>query len=142
MNFQEKNQEVIPPLQQSPSQIKTPLSKLPWSDPRSKYRLWKKLQRIPLPWRFRLGIDRWSRSFLFPEVTRIFEKGGTSPQVLFVSDMLPFPDLNSGDLRLSNILKATIQAGFQISFASLLEYDLYFLCLKNPKEIERYEEKI
>ena len=111
-------------------------------DARTRYRLWQKLRRIPLPWRIRLAIDRWSHSFLFPSSTRILEKDAPLHQILFVSETLPFPDLNSGDLRLSNILQATIQAGFQISFLSIFEYDLYFLRLANLKDIERYEEEL
>ena len=143
MSPQEKDLKVpAPPPEQPLSHVKVPPQKFPWIDPQVRYRLWQTLRHLPLPWRFRLGIDRWSRSFLFPELTRIFEKDEGPSQILFVSETLPFPDLNSGDLRLSNILKATIQAGFQISFVSVLEYDLYFLRLSNPKDIERYEESI
>ena len=136
MSPQEKDLKVpVPPPEQPLSHVKAPSKKFPWIDPQVRYRLWQTLRRLPLPWRFRLGIDRWSHSFLFPELTRIFKKDEGSSQILFVSETLPFPDLNSGDLRLSNILKATIQAGFQISFVSVLEYDLYFLRLSNPNLI-------
>ncbi|MHB8544101.1 MAG: glycosyltransferase [Leptospirales bacterium] len=110
-------------------------------DDEARYHIWVSTKRLPLPWKARSAVSGWTKTLLFPsEILQMTKPPITNkPEILFVSESIPFPDRNSGDQRLSHIMEAIGNLGFHITFASMTERGLSIRHSPNPQDFGRYE---